>query len=55
MSRPAIIVFSDGNDNENPLVDEAKKVPSVIQAIELKVDESATGPGPQRPGAFRTS
>lgn len=57
--RPVIIVFSDGNDNLSwesaaALVDEAKKVPVVIHAIALKVDESPTGPGAQWQGAFRT-
>jgi VWFA-related protein len=48
VSRPVIIVFSDGNDNLSwesaaSLVDEAKKVAVVIHAIELRVDESPTG------------
>jgi VWFA-related protein len=51
VSRPVIIVFSDGNDNLSwesaaSLVDEAKKVAVVIHAIELRVGESLTGPGP---------
>jgi Ca-activated chloride channel family protein len=49
VSRPVIIVFSDGNDNLSwesaaSLVDEAKKVAVVIHAIELRVGESPTGP-----------
>ena len=48
VSRPVIIVFSDGNDNLSwesaaSLVDEAKKVAVVIHAIELRVGESPTG------------
>ena len=59
VSRPVIIVFSDGNDNLSwesaaSLVDEAKKVAVVIHAIELRVGESLTGPSPQSRGAFRT-
>ena len=50
VSRPVIIVFSDGNDNLSwesaaSLVDEAKKVAVVIHAIELRVGESPIGPG----------
>jgi Ca-activated chloride channel family protein len=48
VSRPVIIVFSDGNDNLSwesaaSLVEEAKKVAVVIHAIELRVGESPTG------------
>lgn len=50
VSRPVIIVFSDGNDNLSwesaaSLVDEAKKVAVVIHAIELRVGKSPIGPG----------
>lgn len=59
VSRPVIIVFSDGNDNLSwesaaSLVDEAKKVAVVIHAIELRVGEPPTGAGPQWRGAIRT-
>ena len=59
VSRPVIIVFSDGNDNLSwesaaSLVEEAKKVAVVIHAIELRVGESPIGPGAPR-GVVRTA
>jgi VWFA-related protein len=59
VSRPVIIVFSDGNDNLSwesaaSLVDEAKKVAVVIHAIELRVGKSPIGPGAPGQGVVRT-